>query len=342
MLLLLGCSDKGARLNGQVLSPTSTSASLTTGNGGTCTSAPCDGTNGTAWNDSFITPNGRGSFTIAIKSATLIQEDDTTAYTIVDTGNISNPTIISFTPGSTQQIATNASAPPDGTYTKIQYVLSYIEMMIPINYQNTGSQQRRVRLYLASYNDTTLGQAVAKNDILFDNTSGSLNWIDPDGGLGTFISTKGTFKVLQLPFDDTDPTNRPNQLANADTNGGTVDDPAADPYTFTVFLDSPAVVSGDNKFDFQLNFDIAKIFFFDETNGSGITDPVASATNVNFNAPLNACTTVNSFTNIPCDGRLDAKPKAYFWPGLPAVTASGPGGGSGTTTTTTTSTTTTT
>jgi hypothetical protein len=345
LALLVGCSDKGVRLDGIVLTPTSTSASLTTGNGGTCTSAPCNSGDG-KWNDSFITPNGSGSFTIAIQSASLIKQGDSTpSYTIFDTGDPSNPKIVSFTPGSSQQIATNPNAPADGTYDRIQYVLSYIEMLISINYQTAGKQQRRVRLYLATFTDTTLG-AVDQNDILFDNTSGALNWVDPSKGLGDFFSTRSNNNtVLQLPFDDSDP-NRPNQLANPNTNGGTVDDPGADPYTFTVMLDNPVVVSGDNKYDFQLNFDTAKIFFFDETNDPAITDPVASANNTNFNPvipPKTPCTVDPSFlTNQACDGRLDAKPKAYFWPGLPAVTASGSGSAGGSTTTTTTVSTTTT
>src|SRR5580704_301681 len=113
LALLVGCSDKGTRLDGLVLTPTSTSASLTTGNGGTCTNAPC---NPGMWNDSFITPNGSNTFTIAIQSAGLMTQTDTTpSYTIFDSGDISNPTIVSFTPGSTQQIGTNPNAPPDGT-----------------------------------------------------------------------------------------------------------------------------------------------------------------------------------------------------------------------------------
>jgi hypothetical protein len=276
-----------------------------------------------------------------MKSAALIKQgdpDESPSYTIFDSGDIASPTIVSFTPGTAQPFHTNPESPPDGTYDRIQYVLSYIEMSIPINYQDGGSTQRRVRLYLASYNDTTLGQPVDQNDTLFENPSGALNWIDPDVGLGNFIADKSTLEVFQLPDD---------QLGTFPSPGdGSVDDPDADPYTFTVPLTPPLTASSESEAVVQLNLDTTMIFFFDETNGTGIIDPVSAVSNINFNPPLRVCTKNGSFqTNEPCDGRLDTTPDtatADFWPGLPTVTATSSGGGSATMTTTTISTTTTT
>jgi hypothetical protein len=420
VLLLVGCGSKGVKLEGSVPGTGEGIASLTTGDGGTCTSAPC--TSGD-WNDSFITPNapltpnGANAFTVAMKSAMLIKKGDTApSYTIFDTGDISKPVIQAFLPGTTQTLGINPDFPADGTYDRIQYVVSYYEMAIPINYQNTGSTQRRVRLYLGTFNDQTLG-SVFQNDLLIDDPSGSLKWIDPNAGLGTFISprpstpnlalqvsaaqldvdvplmgsintsasafTDGNVAPVPLPYliaqlstslaasetttftinytdqDGNLATAPPftidsNTLPNTDiivplaaghtriqditsimnspttataatvqfSGIGGVDTPLTDPYTFTFPLNTPLGVSGspDNQFVIRLTFDTTKIFFFDSTNRDSSGD--APTSNTNFKPPLVHCTTNGSgFTNVACDGRLDANPPANFWPGLPAVTA---------------------
>jgi len=417
VLLIIGCGDKGVRLDGFVPGTSNGIASLTIGDGGTCTAAPCTITNGD-WNDSFITPNGTNSFTVAMKSAALIKENETApSYTVFDSGDIAKPVIQSFSPGTTQTFGTNTDPPVDGAvYDRIQYVVSYYEMVIPVTYPGQSLTQRRVRLYLGTFTDPTLG-SVFQNDILIDNLSGALNWINPSVGIGGFLSsrpstpnlalqvmatqldvntfmgsvvtstgafTDGDAASVPLPYliaqlstslaasetttftinyidQDGNPATAPpftinnttplntdiivplaaghtriqniTSITNSPTTTtaatvqfsgiGGVDTPVTDPYTFTFPLNTPLNGSSDKQFVIQLAFDTTKIFFFDETNGTGIVDPVSASNNNNFNPVTSHCTTDNStsLTNEACDGRLDANPPANFWPGLPAVTA---------------------
>lgn len=282
ILLLIGCESKGVRLDGFV-PDNGGSPSLTTGDGGTCndTVTTCTNTNGLDWNDSFITPN---SFTVALKSAMLIKMGETTpSYTIFDSGDPAKPVIQSFSLGTTQTFATNTDFPTDGTYDRIQYVVSYYEMVIPIN-----SQDRRVRLYLGSIsNDPSLGQQVLQKDILIEDPSDNrLKWINPSTGLGlepgAFISSRNqTTSVLQVPNRD---PNRPAEqlelnglLGSIDTSTGTFTDgvtPAA-PLPYLIARLSTALTAPETT--------TLTINYLDQNGNSSTTPPFT----INDTTPIN-------------------------------------------------------
>src|SRR5581483_1209991 len=90
---------------------------------------------GDGFPDRFLTPS---SFTVAFKSFKLIQIDTTIglgqplqSYTLFDLG-FNAPKVIELKQGQVINVAEQNNDPPSGTYNRIEYEVSYFEMMIPL------------------------------------------------------------------------------------------------------------------------------------------------------------------------------------------------------------------
>src|SRR3989338_5251091 len=100
--------------------------------------------------DRFITPS---SFTIGFKSFKMFREGETTpSYTLFEEDPTA-PRRFSLTSAQVQEVRENITDPRAGTYDRIEYEVSYYEMIIPLcGLRSTSGRDchnRRLRYYLA-------------------------------------------------------------------------------------------------------------------------------------------------------------------------------------------------
>lgn len=299
-----------------------------------------DGAN-SDWPDRFLTPT---TFAIGIQSASLLQSSDTVnpiTFNIFDRGSPNSPLAIYLDSTVPQVISDSSAHLPDGTYSTIQYQVVYYEMIVPVfngGPGDTAPHCRRVRLYLANSADqfTLSGTPITAFDILFSSSDNGLdfNWISqggitdpscPVGQAGCLLRTRPA-NPYQLP---------PNRLPNVTGAQNIV----------TRLFSSPIIVdsSTDKDFEITLTFDLADLFFYDETDTDAANpnslNPLFTD-NFNFLAsrPLAHITTqpdtnlsrdgslLDACTPFPtCDTRVTtggtATFSADFWPVPPAVAA---------------------
>lgn len=270
-----------------------------------------DGTNDVL-PDRNLTPS---SFTIAFTRFRLFEEADPDnpnapvgSYTLFER-DPSDPIKISLTSGQTVEVEESNRAPRRGTYVRLEYGVRYFEMTIPFCRNNDDCEDRRVRFYLSTGPDPALNFTPTAGDILVSQsrTGDDFSWISPTEGLerslGLFpITGPRPSNAYQLPPGIFPPPG------------------ATDPAIFSQPI-SPALKvdsSPEKVFVFTLNFDLADLFFFDNTDESG-ANAIDPGPDFHFNALL-------TDLNLSRDGKIllecvdPANCKADFWPGLPPVT----------------------
>jgi hypothetical protein len=235
--------------------------------------------------DGFLTPP---TITVGVKSVQLIKADDTTTYTVFDTGDSAHPIVLDLDT-NTQSAGTNSVFPSacPCDFSKVQLELTYVDMQVPV-YDDpaaTVAINRRFRFYTLDLTDPDIGVAVNAGEVLVGDTSDTphFNWIDTaDGTYVPLTETRPAFPLL-VPA-----TRFPN-----------------DTYSSTVTIDLPSFLKIPSKpkgiIKVTLTVQAGQIFFYDETD----TAPPAS-------------TRFDRFT----DGRLNAnEPDSHFYPTFPAITA---------------------
>lgn len=268
--------------------------------------------------DRFLTPL---SFKAAIKSARLIKAGDLSAsYTIFDQGTISNPIIASIIKGIVTNITGNDTLPSPGAYDRLQLEISFLEITIPdcgnllTSCVNNG---RRMRYYLSSFVDPTLGVEIKGREVLIEHPlrTGIFNWIKLDSStlnpfeiIDTLNTDRGRFFPITPPVS-VRPSNPLTIPISQFTRLG-FPDPLPSTFTWTINLAAPLEIAPDSSGlkKITLRFDLEGLLFFDDTNLSSTFDP---------------------FVGIcppDCDGRLDSMSKlgqssADFYPGIPRISA---------------------
>lgn len=256
--------------------------------------------------DRKLTPS---SFTVAFTRFRLLEETDpdsdapTPTHTIFDVGP-ADPIVVSFTSGQTKEVEETSREPRRGTYNLIEYEVRYFEMTIPLCEPNDDCESRRLRFYLTNEPDPLLNFTPVAGDILISRSVNGTNfsWIRPTVGLPLSLDL---FPITQ---------ERPTDAYQVPL---TVFPPGGITPVFRHAL-SPSLEIEENPdevFIFTLQFDLADLFFFDNTDEGTLDTPP----DVHFDALVNDL-------NVSRDGKIQLdcinliNCKADFWPGLPIVT----------------------
>jgi hypothetical protein len=308
LLVALSVSGCGKGKSGAILKVT-TSTPLTTpsskaGLSKLLLAARGDG-EGDQFPDVLLTPS---AFTIALKSFKIVQTDTTTiglgqalkSYTLFDVG-FDAPKIIELNTGTVIDVAEQSNDPPAGTYNRIEYEVSYIEMMIPLCDVSNVCEDRRLRFYLNNFSATAFDLLLSQSTKGFD-----FGWISAAQGLPLLIPITNLRPLdpVQIPSSQFE-TTPPSPLFSL----------ALPPVTIPT--------KPDGKFIFTLDFNLADLFFFDNTDQNTID----RAEPFHFNALVDNDLTTSADgkvrrvcginVTVPCPAQ-----EANFWPGLPTVTPS--------------------
>ncbi|HEY5599257.1 MAG TPA: hypothetical protein VIK48_01090 [Candidatus Manganitrophaceae bacterium] len=260
--------------------------------------------------DRFITPS---SFTIGFKSFKMFREGETTpSYTLFEEDPTA-PRRFSLTSAQVQEVKDNVTDPRAGTYDRIEYEIGYYEMIIPLcGLRSTSGRDchnRRLRYYLADMTDSTLNNAlVTASDILLSQSENGLDlgWIRrpiglSDGGLTLAGLALRPNDAHQVPPDQF-PLGIPTPIFSLDLSPK---------------LEIPK--NPKDKYIFTLSFDLESLFFFDNTDETGV-NAVDTSTDFEFNAlvddPAKSRDGKLDNCGLPCPDTEVAD----FWPGLPDVT----------------------
>lgn len=251
----------------------------------------------------FLTPS---AFTVAFTSFKFLQTADplnptlaTQSYTILDTA-VNNPKVVEIKTQAPIDVADSSSTPAAGNYDRVEFEVSYFEMIIPLCDALNRCEDRRLRYYLAPMVDASLNNfSAAPFDLLFSQSPNGFDfgWVSSAQGLPTLI-----------PITNPKPTD-PVQIPS----GGIL--PLSP--TFSVQLSAPLVVPKNptDKYIFTLSMDLADLFFFDNTD----------ETTIDKTAPFHFNALVTDITQS-ADGkaRRNCVPpttacaaEVNFWPGVP-------------------------
>lgn len=253
--------------------------------------------------DRNLTPH---SFTIAFKSFKLFKTGaNIPSYTVFDV-DFSSPIIVSLKTGEALEVKENNADPARGTYNRIEYQIRYFEMTIPLCDAGNSCEDHRLRFYLSGDRDPDLNFIPTPGDLLLSRSVNGtdFSWISPAQGIPASFSL--------FPITAPRPVNpTPVQIpVNLFPIGGGVTP------LFTQTLTTPLEVprEPDKEFVFTLHFDLADLFFFDNTD----EDDIDPGPEFRFNALI-------TDPNVSRDGKIaldcaDPTCRADFWPGLPPVT----------------------
>lgn len=265
---------------------------------------------GDLFEDQLITPS---AVTLGLKSFRLVkQEDDPLLepvpefYSLFD-ADPGDPRVIEFQTGVTEEIAETSSEPREGTYNRIEYEITYLEMIIPLCDANHNCENRRLRFYLDAIFDPEFNLQTEPLELLLsENENGFLfNWISAALGLPESL---GRFPVSG---------NRPTDPYLAQIPGTQLN--PSNPSLFSLPLNPPLEVprNPDGEYIFTLHFDLSNLFFFDNTDEATI-DPNAP---FHFNALVpNVSVATSRDGKIRFSCALSCVTAADFSPGLPVVT----------------------
>lgn len=255
--------------------------------------------------DQLITPS---AFTVAFKSFKFIQQNDnltqgqTPISDMVLNATFEAPKVVELKTGETTEVAESSSDPRAGTYDRVEYEISYFEMVIPLCDAANRCEDRRLRFYLTHVVDPNLSNFSATAfDLLFSQSPNGFDfgWVSASVGLPTLIPITNLrpLDAFPIPADHAPP--------------GPL---------FSKALTTPVVIpkKPKSKYIFTLNFDLTDLFFFDNTNDTTI-DPTEP---FHFNALV-------TDLNVSKDGKLQSvcptptapcQTEPRFWPGIPPAT----------------------
>lgn len=270
-----------------------------------------DGT-GDTFEDQLVTPS---AVTLGLRSFRFIKKADPAnptqtpeSYIILD-ADPTSPHVIQFQTNATKEVAETVSDPRAGTYDRVEYELTYVEMVVPLCGENNACENRRIRYYLTSIADPEIKLTTAPLEILVANSENSLDfaWVSPLIGLPASLT--------QFPIAGARPSgnDEPIKITSPVTPLNT-----ANPALFSLKLPSDLEVprKPKGKYLFTLHFDLSNLFFFDNTDGGTAIDPSEP---FHFNALVSDVLTsqdgkVRASCSTPCPTSAD------FSPGLPDVT----------------------
>lgn len=256
--------------------------------------------------DSFLTPS---AFTIGLKSFKFFKQNNTTtpgqvqqSTSIFDT-TFDSPKVIDFKTGAPQQVAETVNDPSEGTYDRVEYEISYMEMILPLCRADNTCEDRRLRFYLKDFTDPTLNNfSTPPLDLLISQAKDGFDfgWVSAAQGLPTLFPITG-----QKPAD-------PVKVGVNQFSSGT---PSP---VFSVAISPPLVVptKPKGKYLFTLNFDLSDLFFFDNTDAATI-DPAAP---FHFNALADPSISRDGKVRFICAPAPATCLTPDFSPGLPVVT----------------------
>lgn len=234
----------------------------------TASTPPATGTVGDGTSDGYIdrffTP---GVYTVAFKSFKMLQQSNNQdqilqSHTLFDVG-FEAPKVLELTPGEVIDVEESNSEPPEGTYNRVEFELSYIETIVPVCNAVDECTNRRLRVYLTDMTDPALGNfgAVSREILLSQTPEGfDFAWIPRGQGLSS---------SSLIPISTLRPA-APYQVISSLFPTGS-DNRADRPAVYSKLLPTAIIVPRrpEAKYIFTLDFNLTDLFFFDNTDEAG-------------------------------------------------------------------------
>ena len=213
-----------------------------------------------------------------------------------------SPKVIDFKTDVPEQVAENVNDPSEGTYDRVEYEISYMEMIIPLCNADNICEDRRLRFYLKDFTDPALNNfATTPLDLLISRGRSDFDfgWVSAAQGLPNLFPIIG-----QKPAD-------PVRIGINQFPSGT---PSP---VFSLAISPPLVVptKPKGKYLFTLKFDLSDLFFFDNTDASTIDPPPL----FHFNALADPSLSQDGKVRFFCPPAPATCTTADFSPGLPVV-----------------------
>lgn len=219
--------------------------------------------------DDDLTKQTPSNYYVALKSATLIGDDNTADFELFMEANLSDAFVFDFADNNSTSTLLDDTAIPDGKYSGIKIEIYYLQMALNIATDN-GVSTRNIRIYLSDDNETEGGLHQPGDMTQIDNNNNEEGWLLGNGQTPDFSPISPRIDAYAEPngswFDFAG--------KSAEHYGpfGDLDFTTDSPHP--IYWTTVPFVNGDRKgTNAILEFDVYNCWQFDDKNGDGNFGP---------------------------------------------------------------------